>query len=181
MNEIDEILLEKIKSGDIEAFTALVRAVEHKMLCTSYRILGQHSDAEEVRQCVLLKIWEKPETLPAGDRFWAWLHRCVVNESIAKLRRIRREQERNAGLSIRPVQPTSGAHCCEVDQLRKAMDKLTPEQRAILSLKFDSQMTVRQIGQILEQPFTTVQSKLKKAVAELRALMTTSDRDEGKT
>ncbi len=51
------------------------------------------------------------------------------------------------------------------------MLQLEPEQRAILSLRFDEQLTIREIGSVLKQPHTTVQSKLRRAIEQLRNLM----------
>jgi len=61
--------------------------------------------------------------------------------------------------------------------LRNALEALEPEQRAILSLRFDEECTIREIGSILEQPHTTVQSKLDRAIARLRELLDVSVRN----
>ena len=73
--------------GDNAAFTTLVRMWEQRLLTTAYRVVGDLSDAEEVRQTVLVKLAQSPQTLPNSSRFSGWLRRCVVNEAISLLRR----------------------------------------------------------------------------------------------
>ena len=174
---MDDESLERIRNGDTAAFTAMVRKFEHAMLCTSFRILGQQADAEEVRQCILLRIWQEPCNLPSAKRFAAWLHRCVVNESIARLRHDKRQHHRNSILAETLSDSVDQHQDHEFEEVRDAMAKLDPEQRAILSLKFDEQMTVREIGRVLEKPHTTVQSKLKKAIDDIRSLIQAPLRD----
>lgn len=168
---MDDESLERIRNGDEAAFTAMVRRYEHAMLCTSFRILGQQADAEEVRQCVLLGIWKEPRNLPSAKRFSAWLHRCVVNESIKRIRIRKRQHHRNSILAQDLPHSADELQDHEFEEVREAMAKLAPEQRAILSLKFDEQLTVREIGRVLESPHTTVQSKLTKAIDDLRSLI----------
>lgn len=178
MTQLDDERIERIRHGDADAFSAMVREHEHGMLCSAFRILGQQADAEEVRQCVLLRIWQSPQKLPSANRLAGWLHRCVVNESIARLRRKKREQLRDAQLAETLPSSVIEQKECEFERLRNAMAKLDPELRAILSLKFDEQMTVREIGDVLETPYTTIQSRLKKAVEKIRSLMQTTQSAE---
>lgn len=173
---MDDESLERIRNGDTAAFTLMVRQHEHAMLRTSFRILGQQADAEEVRQCILLKIWQEPKNLPPAERLEAWLYRCVVNESIARLRSAKRQHDRNSMLAETLSDSENASHNHEADEVRDALEKLPAEQRAILSLKFDEQMTVREIGRVLEKPHTTIQAKLTKAIKELRVRMLTPSR-----
>lgn len=55
--------IDRIRDRDATAFAELVVQYEQTMLRTAERIVGQHSDALEVRQTVLLRIWQQPEKL----------------------------------------------------------------------------------------------------------------------
>ncbi len=169
----NEQLLGRLRSRDRSAFARLVRTHEQQMLRTAFRIVGQQSDAEEVRQSVLLRIWQSPEKLPEPQRLGSWLHRCVVNESIALLRRRKRYERRHVD-SLEQVHLETQSTCeDEAELLRDAMSQLEPEPRAILSLRFDEQLTIREIASLLQQPHTTVQSKLERAIGRLRSHLET--------
>ena len=171
MPQLDDETTDQLRSGDAESFGILVRLYEESMLRVAFRLLGQHSDAEDVRQAVLVRIWEDPRKVPSASRLSAWIYRCVINESISRLRRRKSEQRRNERhaevLSKSSDEPSPN----EFEQLRQAMSKLTTEQRALLALKFDEQMTIREIGETMDIPHTTAQSRINKAVNELRKLL----------
>jgi len=179
MNPSDnEELIDRLQKRDRDAFAQIVRTYEQAMLRTAYRIVGQQADAEEVRQAVLLRIWQSPEKIPAVQSLEHWIRRCVINEAIEVLRRRLRERRRNqnSGKSDAATVEKSDWND-EAIRLRNALEALEPEQRAILSLRFDEECTIREIGSILEQPHTTVQSKLDRAIARLRELLDVSVRN----
>lgn len=168
----DDKLLDRLLHRDRAAFTQFVRTYEHQMLRTAHRIVGQQADAEEVRQTVLLKIWQSPDTLPQASQLSQWIRRCVINESIDILRRRQREQLRNSNSAASHTQHAEQADWKDdAVNLRTAMNALEPEQRAMLSLRFDEQYSIREIASILDQPHTTVQSKLNRTIAQLRELL----------
>lgn len=173
MNPPDnEELIDRLRRRDKAAFTQIVRTYEQPMLRTAYRIVGQQADAEEVRQTVLLKIWQSPDKIPAAQPFDYWIRRCVINESIEVLRRKERDVRRNSNSVVANLKHADPAEwTVEAENLRVALDTLEPEQRAILSLRFDEECTIREIGNILEQPHTTVQSRLNRAIHQLRELL----------
>ena len=173
---IDTETLTRLQARDAHAFATVVRTYQHEMLCTAFRIIGRQADAEEIRQRVLLRIWESPHKLPSAESFEAWLRRCVVNASITWLRKEKRERQRNADIAATLVSSAASRTHDDVEQLKASLAKLPPEQRAMLSLKFDQQLTVREIGRVFEQSHTTVQSKLNRAIEKLRSLMQTAER-----
>lgn len=179
MPQLDDETAEQLRNGDPEAFTVFVRLFEQSMLRVAFRLVGQQSDAEDVRQAVLVRIWKNPRRIPCGSHLPAWLYRCVINESIAKLRRRKSEQARNEHSAEMLTESAEDPAGDEFERLRQAMLRLTAEQRALLALKFDEQMTVREIGRTMEIPHTTAQSKINKAVDEVRTLMKTKLSIEG--
>lgn len=163
-------MLARIREGDTDAFTQLVRGCEQSLLRIAFRIVGNQPDAEDIRQTVLSRLWQKPESLPKPDKLMPWLHRCVANESISLIRRAHRERSRNRELVAEhseQIEPRT-TDDEEAVMLRNALCDLSPEQRAILAFRFDEKMTVRQIGDVLDQPYTTVHAKLERAIRTLR-------------
>lgn len=168
-------LIGGLRQQDRDAFTQIVRIYEQSMLRTAYRIVGQQSDAEEVRQTILLRLWQSPEKIPEVNSFGCWIRRCVINEAIEILRRRNREDRRNKDSGQFSSSSVDEANWDdEATRLRNALRALEPEQRAILSLRFDEQCTIREIGNTLEQPHTTIQSKLDRAITRLRQLLDVS-------
>ena len=137
------------------------------MLKIACRIVGQIADAEEVRQRVLLRIVQDPERVMEVRNAAAWLRRCVVNEAITSIRT--RERQHCEPLSEMVGTTPNGTADDDSRMLFDAMQTLDPPMRAMLSLRFDDGLTIREIADVLETPHTTIQSQLQSAVAVLRS------------
>jgi RNA polymerase sigma-70 factor (ECF subfamily) len=179
--ESDAELVARLQRGDRDAFTALVRRWEGPLARIAYRITGRMDEAEDVRQRVLLKLLEAPGAVRRPERFAAWLHRAVVNAALSSLRHgKRREGFRERLREHAPIVDESHAHDPLVadEQARRlaaALDRLEPETRALLSLRFDEDLTFAEIAAAMGRPATTIKSRLARAVDRLRGLMAEND------
>lgn len=156
----------------MRAFEALVRRGEESVYRIAYRVVGRASDAEDVRQEVFLALYTRPERLPEPERYEAWLRRCTVNAAIACVRRRRR-----SGDSEPPDEIVSshvgdpGELAVDRDESRRleaALGRLPPDDRAILSLRFDERLTFAEIAEILGRPASTLKSRYARLLERLR-------------
>jgi RNA polymerase sigma-70 factor (ECF subfamily) len=166
-------LVEQYCLGDRSAFAALVQIWEQRLLTIAYRVVGNVHDAEEVRQMVLLKLARSLPKLDDPARFAGWLRRCVVNEAVTWVRRRNSETKRReafgaAGADVLPTPPELALAAERSQRLQKALGRLDPDLRAILSLRFDEGLTIRQIAEVLGKPPMTVHGQIAKAVNQLR-------------
>ena len=127
-------LVERFRSGDRAAITALVRMWEQRLLTIAYRVVSNLPDAEEVRQTVLVRLAQSPQKLPDASRFAGWLRRCVINEAISWLRRrdaeTKRQEPFDDALPSRVLSPTDQAIAAERSRrLRRALRQLDPDLR----------------------------------------------------
>ena len=152
--------------GSRQAKSDFVRRWESPMYRIALRIVGQSADAEEVRQTVLLRMLQRPESLPQPQNIAAWIRRCVINESLTLLRKRRRFASSDIAESERTEPPTDRS--IEAAQLHAVLDQMPPEIRALLSLRFDEGLTVREIADVVDQPRSTVHAKLQSAIGTLR-------------
>jgi RNA polymerase sigma-70 factor, ECF subfamily len=116
---IDSDTLKRLREGNTHAFEQIVYSYQHEMLCVATRIIGQLADAEEVRQRVLIRIWQSREKLPKAASFEAWLRRCVVNESISHLRQRKRRDVLMSEFADSRRSNSSEPEDLDVDQVRK--------------------------------------------------------------
>lgn len=156
----------------------LVRRWEDSVYRIAYRVTGDAAAAQDIQQAVFLRLLERPEAIRRADRFGAWLKRAVVNESISVLRR-RRRRFRAGTESADPddcADPGQGpeelfVEAEETRRLGEALARLAPEDRALLALRFDEDLTFREIATVLERPVSTVKSQIQKAITRLRRVM----------
>ena len=94
--------------------------------------------------------------------FGPWLHRIVVNRAIdwARARALRPEAEEvDAPAPQRPERD---------HELLRELDRLTPEHRAVIVLRYLLEYTPGEIAELLELPRGTVNSRLRRGLDSLK-------------
>src|SRR5438132_11290509 len=86
----DELtLVQAAKSGDVSAFEELVRRYDRNVFRIAQHITQNREDAEDVVQDAFLKSFQNLEQFQEQSKFYTWLVRIAVNESLMKLRKRR--------------------------------------------------------------------------------------------
>src|SRR6266851_4225355 len=80
-------LVAKARAGDAQAFTDLVNQYERKIYRLAKHITQNDEDAEDVLQETFLKAYEHLDTFQGNSKFYTWIVRIAVNESLMKLRK----------------------------------------------------------------------------------------------
>jgi RNA polymerase sigma-70 factor, ECF subfamily len=173
----DEQLVRDHLRGDRAALSEFVERLGDRLARVAYRITGCSHEAEDVRNTVFVRFLQTIRTSADIDRIGPWLIRCAVNEAITRIRR--RECEGRAlaelaqnslgknGLSLQTFRETE----VTPEQLSIALAQVTPDERALLTLRFDENLTFREIGELLERPASTIKSQMSIAIAHLRRLL----------
>jgi len=171
----DEQLLTDFRHGDRPALAALVERHEVRLARIAYRITGCQHEAEDVRHAVFVRLLQSLQQLGKVQHIGAWLTRCTVNEAITRVRQLARENRALTALALTEsdeVSPLEQLQAHEARaQLMLALAKLTPDERALLSLRFDEDLTFREIAEVLERPTSTVKSRVAQAITKLRMLL----------
>ena len=82
MRDADSELVQQCRSGDGKAFEALVNRYERPIFNAAYRMLDSLDDARDVTQTVFMKAFEKLDSFDDRYRFYSWIYRIALNESI---------------------------------------------------------------------------------------------------
>lgn len=85
----DLALVAKAREGDVSAYDALVRKYERQIFRIAQHITQNREDAEDVMQDSFLKAYEKLDQFQGNSKFYTWLVRITVNESLMRLRKRR--------------------------------------------------------------------------------------------
>ena len=89
----DELaLVHAAKAGDITAFEQLVKRYDRNVFRIAQHITQNREDAEDVVQDAFLKAYENLEQFQENSKFYTWLVRIAVNESLMKLRKRRTDK-----------------------------------------------------------------------------------------
>jgi len=158
----DELLVLQCQEGDSDALQTLIARWQPRLMRLAWRLTRQREAASDIVQDAWLAIVRGVRRLDDPARFRPWAFRIVRNKSADWLRR--RAVQRGAAETLEreaaQKAPGDAHHTDDVATLRRAMEQLPEEQRAILSLHYSEQMSVDQIAAVLDVPVGTVKSRL---------------------
>ena len=174
-NDADTALVERCRKGDWAAFTELVVRYQRPVYNAAFWVLRKPEDASDIAQIVFLKVAERLDEYDPRFKFFSWIYRIAVNESLNLLRRNGREEALDSEIDLptsENADPERQASAAEVSRrIRSALMKMTPNDRVVLTLRHFSECSYEEIGQILDLDPKTVKSRLFEARQRLRELL----------
>ena len=171
----DESLVERCRSGDGAALEALVVRYQRPIYNAAFRVLGNAEDASDITQAVFLKVTERLDDYDPHYRFFSWIYRIALNESLNVLRRQGREERLDDETELPGPERLDPERLASEAQLsrrvQRALMTLKIDDRAVLTLRHFSECSYREIGLILDLDEKTVKSRLFEARQRLRELL----------
>lgn len=162
----------RARAGDLDAFDALVREHGPAVYRVALRMLDDPADAEDAAQDAFLQAWRGLRTFRGESGFGTWMYRIVTNRCFDELaRRKATEPLEEEEPSERPGPEEVVVARSQFAILRKAVDALTPEQRAALVLREFEGCTYEQIAEVLDISVSAVKSRLHRARLEVLEAM----------
>lgn len=174
-DEADGALLARYRKGNREAFAELVVRYQRPLYNAALWIVRKPEDASDVTQIVFLRVAERLDEYDPKHKFFSWIYRIAVNESLNLLRRTGREDELDeetdfaASESANPEWQLAEAQ--QARQIKAAMLRLKANDRMVLMLRHFSEFGYEEIAQILDLDVKTVKSRLFEARRRLRELL----------
>jgi RNA polymerase sigma-70 factor (ECF subfamily) len=183
-NFTDEKLMECIQRRDTSAFDELYRRYSHRLLCYFHRELGgDEQKAQDFLQDIFLKIAERPELFDTERKFSSWIFTVAYNLCKNEYRRlhVRQVVDKNVDAHAIAHDGEGEYHQLErnVDQrafesaLSAELEKFGDGQRSAFLLRYQQNLSIKEIGEILGCSEGTVKSRLfyttQKLASRLRA------------
>ncbi|MCP4247402.1 MAG: RNA polymerase sigma factor [bacterium] len=169
------LLVLRAQSGDISAWDALLSATQEWLYRYLQRLIDDGHQADEVLQDVYLLIFRKLKFLREPRAYRAWVYRIATRQAMGHLRRTRRGGASPAGealLEAAPAPETPDPPDPEsLQQLRRRLDRLAPNTRAVLVLHYYEGLSIRQVADVLDLSPGTAKSRLAYGLARLREQM----------
>jgi RNA polymerase sigma-70 factor (ECF subfamily) len=173
----DNRLIEATLRGDADSFGVLVDRYQAPLYHAAYRITGNREDALEATQTAFLKTYDKLRTFDPSHRFFSWIFRIVVNESLDIAQRGRRfdgDDVEDANLPAADDPETDYSAAQANSLVRRALARLQPDHRVVLVLRHFHDLSYGEMADVIGIPEKTVKSRLFSARRELRELLAAS-------
>ena len=173
MNEYkDTDLVHQCLSGKPEVFEVLVDKYQKAIFNVAYRMTKNYHDAEDITQSVFIKAYEKLNTFNPKFKFFSWIYRIAVNDTLNFVNQKRRIQELNTNIVSREKTPEEFYDVSELsDSIQDALLVIGLEYQVLIILKHFQQFTYKEIAYIVDIPEKKVKSRLFSARQMLRDVL----------
>jgi RNA polymerase sigma-70 factor (ECF subfamily) len=169
----DTKLIERCRSGDRKAFEALLMEYEKPVFNAAYRMLNSRDDAQDVTQTVFLKVFENIDQFDPSRRFFSWIYRITLNESINWLGKRNRLEPLTMDTAFEGKGPEQELEAARVAaNVQAALQTITSDYRSVIVLKHFLGCSYAEISQVLEIPEKKVKSRLYTARQQLKDALT---------
>lgn len=168
----------RLRRGDPGAFDALLARYQNRLYRYLQRLVREPAVAEDLFQQTWLRVVQNIRSLDPGRNFEAWLFRIAHNLAIDHLRRHRMESldeplasGEAAGTLLSARAPGALERLLDKERdwlLAERLAELPAIQREVLTLRFEEEMKLEEIAEVLDIPLSTAKSRLKRALDGLR-------------
>ena len=172
----EQRLLALCRTGDTRAFGVLVDRYRSRAYGLALRLVQSPSDAEEVAQDAFVRAWRSLADFRGDAAFGTWLYRIVWRRALDRAAAIRIRQGRETPLDDAPAgsdalghRPAPMGADPNAASWERLTEGLTDTQRAVVTLFYYEDVSVKDIARVLEIPEGTVKTHLSRARAALRA------------
>jgi RNA polymerase sigma-70 factor (ECF subfamily) len=165
----DATLVRRCREGDRTAFEQLVVRYQKPVFNAALRLLRDPEDARDVAQTTFLKVFEHLGDYDPSFKFYSWIYRIAVNESLNALG-ARKPCEgfsgEEADAAPGPDRQLEGQQTGRA--IEEALMRIKPELRTVIVLRHFMHLSYQDMGDILLLPEKTVKSRLYSARQLLR-------------
>jgi RNA polymerase sigma factor (sigma-70 family) len=172
----DTELINKVLGGEKAAYADLMKRHQRFVFTLALRFAKNREDAEEIAQDCFIKAYRSLNTFRNTSKFSTWLYSIVYTTAMTFLRKRRldiQSIDTDAGLLI-VENHVSDLNSDEVEHKSKmvfvnlAIDQLLPDDAAVITLFYQGEQSLEEIGQALGMETNTVKVKLHRARHRLK-------------
>ena len=168
----DGTLVQRSLGGDRAAFEELVVRYQRPVYNAALRLLRDPEEARDVAQTTFLNVFEHLADYDPNYKFYSWIYRIAVNESINTLGKRKPLEEIDGEEVDNAPGPERQA---ESEQTRTAIEdalmKITPDLRSVVVLRHVMHLSYEDMAETLALPEKTVKSRLYSARQLLRTML----------
>ncbi len=157
----DEDLVQQVLSGKRKAFETLVDRYQKAIFNVAYRTTRNYDDSEDITQTVFIKAFENLRSFNPSYKFFSWLYRIAVNESINYVNQRKQVQSINEEFVSQDKTADEKSHENEISKtIQNALLEMDINYRVVIILRHFQDFSYKEMGYILDIPEKTVKSRL---------------------
>ena len=183
VTEIELII--NAQQGNIEAFESLIYKYDKNVLSLVLKYVNNRDDAKDIYQEVFLRVFKGLKRFQFKSEFSTWLFRITTNVCLTHSSKTRKkkfvsineesdsDENSNEILQLPDEENSTPDRLAEKSEIKKvvneAMEKLSPKQKMIFTLKHYEGYKIREIAEMMDIGEGTVKKTLFEAVHKMRS------------
>lgn len=171
----------QLRRGNLDALSQLIARYQHRLYRYLLRLVRDPAEAEDLFQQTWLRVAEKISSFDAARNFDSWLFAVARNLALDHLRRFRPRSldeplpsdsgsetaaDRLVSREMLPLDRVLESE--RSGRLAAALLELPVIYREVVSLRFEEEMKIEEIAHVLGAPLSTVKSRLRRSLEQLR-------------
>jgi RNA polymerase sigma factor (sigma-70 family) len=172
----DTELIDKVLGGDKAAYADLMKRHQRFVFTLALRFTKNREDAEEIAQDCFIKAYRSLNTFRNTSKFSTWLYSIVYTTAMTFLRKKRldiQSIDTEAGLlnienHVSDLNSDEVEHKSKMVFVNRAIDQLLPDDAAVITLFYQGEQSLDEIGKALGMETNTVKVKLHRARHRLK-------------
>lgn len=173
----DNELLKEIQKGELDKYSEVIQRYQGKLFAYLYRLIGDREEAEDLLQDVFIKVFKNLNNYDAERKFSSWIYRIAHNEAVNHIKRKYLKKfiswedvvssKDKLETSVEDSPDSSWMRRETVKEVDEAINKLPIKYRQVLVLRYYSDKSYEEIGEILKKPVNTVGTLINRAKKKL--------------
>lgn len=179
MKELETNIIRRVLGGDSDAFGILVEWYAPKVFSLVIKIVPEDAEAEEIVQDVMLKAFRHLGSFSYRSSFATWLYRIAYNEAVSRTRRASSREIAVDDATLCNISDSAAEALLDspdaddgrLAALPEALEMLSAEERAAITLYYYEEMPVKEIAEVMHISQSNVKVRLMRTRKKLYVLI----------
>ncbi|WP_026897543.1 RNA polymerase sigma factor [Daejeonella oryzae] len=169
-------LISQVLAGNQSAYAELIKRHQRFVFTLALRFSKSREDAEEIAQDCFVKAYRSLNAFQQTSKFSTWLYSIVYTTSMTFLRKKRLDtvdiDDENIFVQLEnhvsDFKTDQTEHKSKMVYVNKAISQLLPDDATIITLFYQGEQSLEEIGKVLGMESNTVKVKLHRARQRLK-------------
>jgi len=173
----DQQLVKEFISGSESAFNRLASRYQEKIYWHARRMTGNHLDADEIVQQVLLVMYKKLRTFDFRSSLYTWIYKITSTRSLNLIKKnklksmIPISDEHKRTIQSDEDVITGFDHKEKFEMIQKLLQKIPPKQREVFIFRNEEELTYEEISEITGKSIGALKANYFHAFNKLKELI----------
>ena len=169
----EELVKLYLETQNVAYFNLIYKRYSGKIFGKSLSLLKSESEAEDATQDIMMKILMNMSKFSGKSRFSTWIYSITYNYCIDFLRRKKKDPSIYVDDFIENLDVEEDVEDkflleMNVKRLKVILEDIPTGDKAILLMKYQDEMSIKEIGAILDKSESAIKMKIKRAKQKFR-------------